>query len=52
MHTVSALAVAALAAVAVLGSAASAQELDFEGSPFTIPYDGPAEGTAPALCAR
>lgn len=41
-----------LAAWVVLGCAVAAQELEFEGFPFTIPYGGLAEGTAPEALAR
>ncbi|MCK4374433.1 MAG: hypothetical protein KAX19_03860, partial [Candidatus Brocadiae bacterium] len=52
MHDVLALWAAALAAYLLLGCAASAQELAFDGFPFSIPYDGLVEGTAPALLAQ
>ncbi|MFO7955587.1 MAG: cellulase family glycosylhydrolase [Candidatus Brocadiia bacterium] len=41
------LAAAWLAAVTAIGHAAES-DLEFEGFPFRIPYDGPVEGTAPA----
>jgi hypothetical protein len=40
-----------VAAVVALGGMVGAQELEFDGFPFQIPYDGPSEGTAPALLA-
>ncbi|KPK57906.1 MAG: hypothetical protein AMK73_09670 [Planctomycetes bacterium SM23_32] len=43
--------VCVLGAAAVFGGLAAAQELDFEGFPFQMPYKGPAQDTAPALLA-
>jgi hypothetical protein len=52
MHNIAAFCLSVLAAAALLASVASAQDVGFDGFPFPIPYDGPAEGTAPALLAR
>lgn len=45
-------ALCALTALTFLSCAASGQDLAFEGFAFQIPYDGLAEGSAPALLAN